>query len=562
MAPMPTTTTTTSTPKNGSGRSPCGCPDIPPSEACCCNLVCFDRPNYFCGHLLTDADLTLQQKYVVEKNKLYHRTMDGYGIVCGLKLTCDCDCQGNILIHDGFAIDDCGNDLVVCETTRFPVIDTLKSKGLLVYDEPEDECKPERRESRCPIKQCFYITICYSETESDYETPFQSSCTSGPKQCMPTRIHEGVHFDVTHTLPHRHSYLDDLEERLRYCFEIYCDGPIGKIMSEEIEILTAIVSGKEYDWQRACHVFCTLRAYFLNHLKVKCDQFNCSLENEVLCLTCPEVNRNDPKETKELQTVFRKLITLMAQHQFDCAFGDLVFNCQQPCEAHCLVLGTVEVLDGKLIRVCNTPRQYLWAPANLIPVLLYTVLTGRFAGRERDHCCPDYPKFMVEQFLDQFYVDKCGQRHAAQASVQAVRAVQEALHRAFDFTNTSLFSSSILRNPEAVEKAEKRLNVHISTGKPEDLGTLNPLQALQASMLLPLGGYAVAYGKSEKEIERVLPDYSALFSPDSEVTTELRTALSQADQITGLNARIEELTARLAALEDQTKKGPKKKTDE
>src|ERR1043165_2563322 len=102
----------------------------PKPDGTCCNLVCFERPNYFCGHLLTDADLTLQQKYVVEKNKLYHRTMDGYGIVCGLKLACDCECKGNILIHDGFAIDDCGNDLILCETARFDVIGALKEKGL------------------------------------------------------------------------------------------------------------------------------------------------------------------------------------------------------------------------------------------------------------------------------------------------------------------------------------------------------------------------------------------------------------------------------------------------
>jgi len=112
MSPTQTASTVPAAQTN-SGKSPCGCKDHTPSQPCCCNLVCFDRPNYFCGHLLTDGDLTLQQKYVVEKNKLYHRTMHGHGIVCGLKLTCDCDCKGNILIHDGFAIDDCGNDLVV-----------------------------------------------------------------------------------------------------------------------------------------------------------------------------------------------------------------------------------------------------------------------------------------------------------------------------------------------------------------------------------------------------------------------------------------------------------------
>src|SRR5262245_4749176 len=125
------TQTTTSSQPHGSGKaSPCGCHDEAPSQPQCCQIVCFDRPNYFCGHLLTDGDLSLQQRYTIEKNKLYHRALDGYGVACGLKITCDSRCAGHVLIHDGFAIDDCGNDLVVCETQRFDVIAALKRKKL------------------------------------------------------------------------------------------------------------------------------------------------------------------------------------------------------------------------------------------------------------------------------------------------------------------------------------------------------------------------------------------------------------------------------------------------
>src|SRR6266446_7788760 len=95
----------------------CGCGathgDCTCHTSTCCGLHCFERPNYFCGHLLTDADLTLEQKYVVEKNKLYHRAIDGHGVVCGLRLTCDETCDGYIHVAEGYAIDACGNDLVV-----------------------------------------------------------------------------------------------------------------------------------------------------------------------------------------------------------------------------------------------------------------------------------------------------------------------------------------------------------------------------------------------------------------------------------------------------------------
>lgn len=556
-----TPTMTTSTSKNN-GHHPCGCSDSTPSQACCCNLVCFDKPNYFCGHLLTDGDLTLQQKYVVEKNKLYHRTMDGYGIVCGLKLTCDCDCKGHIWIHDGFAIDDCGNDLVVCEATRFDVIGALKAKGLLFTDPPEEECEGHERRKRCEVKQCFYVTICYEETESNFETPFQSTCTSGPKQCLPTRVHEGVRFDVTDKLPPRQHYLDELEEKFRCCFELFCDGPISGIMREKHRILrSVIIEGKvnRDDWHEACQVFCQLRAYFLNHLRIKCDQFNCDIEKEVLCLRCPEWGPNDPK-IAELQEVFRKLVTLMAQYQFDCALGELVFNCQQPCEAHCLVLGTVEVLDGKLIRVCNAPRRYLWAPANLIPVLFYTVYNDMFGGRKDRHCCPDFDKFMPEQFLQLFELDSCALSKTALAGVEAMRAVQEALHRCFDFTDTALFASSVLRDVDR-EKIEGLGVTPLPRRPVSDLQSFNPLQALYAAMPLRTGGYAVQYEKNTK-VERVLPEFFDLVSPDKQISKVLETALAhKSAQVDTLNARIEELSARLAALEDQGKKGKKKSDD-
>ncbi len=262
----------------------------------------------------------------------------------GLKLTCDCDCKGNILIHDGFAIDDCGNDLVVCETTRFDVIAALRNKNLLVYDLPEEDCEPRRHESRCHIKQCFYITICYQETESGYETPFQTGSTAGPKQCMPTRTHESVRFDVTDKLPREHSYLEDLEERIRHCFEVQCNSPVGVIMKKHAPELLEIfgegeIQGRERQYD-PCELFCTLRAYFLNHLKTNPDQFNCNLTEEVQCLTCPRgwerrLRRPETREAaraartrtgrgrisrfhrEEVREAFRKLLYYIQRYQYD-----------------------------------------------------------------------------------------------------------------------------------------------------------------------------------------------------------------------------------------------------
>src|SRR5262245_33468940 len=75
---------------------PCACHEQHPTSTCC-DIQCFERPRYFCGHLLTDEDMSLEQRYVVEKHKLYHRTLHGHGVVCGLRLTCHGACPGEIM---------------------------------------------------------------------------------------------------------------------------------------------------------------------------------------------------------------------------------------------------------------------------------------------------------------------------------------------------------------------------------------------------------------------------------------------------------------------------------
>jgi hypothetical protein len=70
----------------------------------------FKRPNFFNGKLLTAADLQLEQQYFREKLKLHNRSLHGFGIVSGLKVTVD---SGQIIVEPGLALDCEGNELVV-----------------------------------------------------------------------------------------------------------------------------------------------------------------------------------------------------------------------------------------------------------------------------------------------------------------------------------------------------------------------------------------------------------------------------------------------------------------
>ena len=108
--------TTTHTPKPGhySSCPPCG------------GLECLCRPRFFAGQLLTEADLKALDHYILAKNRLHNRYLHGWGVVCGLQVVCD-DCKGWITIKSGYALDPCGNDLIVCEDQHVDVCAKIKS---------------------------------------------------------------------------------------------------------------------------------------------------------------------------------------------------------------------------------------------------------------------------------------------------------------------------------------------------------------------------------------------------------------------------------------------------
>jgi hypothetical protein len=75
------------------------------------------RPRFFSGKLITPEDLELTQQYFREKLKRHNRSLHGFGIVSGLKVTVH---SGQIIVESGLALDCEGNELVV-GTTQFIV---------------------------------------------------------------------------------------------------------------------------------------------------------------------------------------------------------------------------------------------------------------------------------------------------------------------------------------------------------------------------------------------------------------------------------------------------------
>jgi hypothetical protein len=121
----------------------CGCGGKCGCEARCCDLECLVRPNFFCGQVLTDADLDAMVDWARTRFGLA-RYRHGWGVACGLDVTCshprggdDCcpDPKGPVVyVNPGYAIDCCGNDLVVCEPMPVDLGEVCRP--------PEDPCDP------------------------------------------------------------------------------------------------------------------------------------------------------------------------------------------------------------------------------------------------------------------------------------------------------------------------------------------------------------------------------------------------------------------------------------
>jgi hypothetical protein len=117
---------------------PCGCS---PCEETTCSLDCIIRPRYFCGQLLSEADLNAGLAWNQNKFRLSRRR-EGWGVVCGLEVSCGAQ-PGLVTISPGYAVDCCGDDIVVCAET------TLDINKLL--QQPPAQCDPATGKSRVSV---------------------------------------------------------------------------------------------------------------------------------------------------------------------------------------------------------------------------------------------------------------------------------------------------------------------------------------------------------------------------------------------------------------------------
>jgi hypothetical protein len=174
-----------------------------------CQGDVYVRPQFFAGQLLTEDDLQSLGDYVVAKNRLHMRYLVGSGVVCGLTVTCEPCGDGKVIVNPGYALDCCGNDIVVSCPQTLDINSMIRDLLLRVRGQdcgdPCLDAKPspqgeQSTDARATIvkkpsrRYCLYIDYC--ERPSDPVAPYAVGDPCGQLACEPTRIREGFRFEL------------------------------------------------------------------------------------------------------------------------------------------------------------------------------------------------------------------------------------------------------------------------------------------------------------------------------------------------------------------------------
>jgi hypothetical protein len=182
---MPTTIKSLTVPARDKAEHDCHC-GCSPCDGTCCSLDCIVKPRFFCGQLLTDADLSAMLKWARDRFGLT-RYRHGWGVVCGLDVRCDPQSPTSVSVTPGYAVNCCGDDVIVCETA------TLDLKGACKAEkDPCADLRPERDAVEVVEQEARPVDIylSYTEQPTDPATALGRSACKQTPECEYSRTRE------------------------------------------------------------------------------------------------------------------------------------------------------------------------------------------------------------------------------------------------------------------------------------------------------------------------------------------------------------------------------------
>jgi hypothetical protein len=378
-SPAPAATTKAALLPAGPGCQPC--PD-------CGGLECLCRPRFFAGQLLTEQDLNRLENYILAKNRLHNRYLVGHGVVCGLQVTCS-PCANTISVSDGYAIDPCGNDIIVCSPDTVDICKLIKA---CTASTPVN-CAPYKDQSACAdATQTWIVAIRYIETPARGVTPLTGSsqcgcgasgagsCSSGmtstqpcgcggvlsaasccgetisnntmvatnlprrgaPSVCEPTVTCEAYRYEVFLAPTETRTTLigGDLLERLMCCLRsIFPNG------------LTIPTTDDEVQWYNFC---CAVRQGLIQYL-INTGGTDCQAIATLQLITCPAAG--SASFWSALDTALKAELQILLEVVVGCFCSVALPPCPPPGDPRVpLAAVTVRASDCTIISICD------WTP--------------------------------------------------------------------------------------------------------------------------------------------------------------------------------------------------------
>lgn len=387
------------------------------TQACCCpacaGLACLDRTRFFAGQLLTDADLNNEQSYWLAKSRLHNRYLHGWGVVCGLQVVC-AECDGWVTVKTGYALDPCGNDIIVCQDYPFNLAQAVAAC-----------CAPAKTAANCsPLRytpppacldmpQTWCVTIQYQEQQSRMVTPLQQPTTTGSNgactcacatmpssqgtststsaaataACQATRIVEGFQIGIT-PAPTASDATPGTGPGTIFYQGVQC-----------LETAATLVAQNPYPngipqnvtYQQAYQAICNysqtvqnaLSAFLVTH---------CAWEDEFANIKITPPTNDGLGDKNSLSSALKTIVAFIGAFSFDCLCISWMPPCPAaPCDSR-LILACVTMQGKKIVDICHFgggrqqvvtfPTLYYW-----LSFFGTDTAIGGFVSNLQNICC-------------------------------------------------------------------------------------------------------------------------------------------------------------------------------
>jgi hypothetical protein len=279
-------------------------------------------------------------------------------VVCGLAVRCDpCD-ECTVTIEPGYAIDCCGNDIVLCEPASFNVCDYIE-KCLREKPVCEDKIRPRSRCDDLPKEYCLIVS--YNEEHVRPMTALirDNGCTVN--RCEPSRTREIFRFDLIEKKDAQGLMPQpSLWDKLKDCAKVFSrlnafSGELSAAQEQQQEgnlnVFHTTVFG----------IFCRMRAYILELYK-KGPNIRCNLVAELREIeesfpAFTEDPRQRPEYLRQVNTAVFRMYAGIFQFFMDCVCDALLVPCTECGTQEGVLLACLTMEGNKVTKICNTVRQ-------------------------------------------------------------------------------------------------------------------------------------------------------------------------------------------------------------